>query len=182
MSDSDRRPSTWDLGRNLVDDYDQIIADPWKMCLADLVKIACPALRRAIAAEGANVGSLTAENLCLREMLAWAVGVIRCQVPRHQDYPDFRNAEALARDGPHMGGPFHQMTIRAELAEAKVDRLQSVVDDLAARVHAQSELAVPQIEIDRIRSGLVAIRDVILHTDQRVLGVMIDNLLESKVQ
>lgn len=48
---SEVTPTFLDLARNLQADYEAIIRDPWGWCAADLHKIACPALRRALAAE-----------------------------------------------------------------------------------------------------------------------------------
>jgi hypothetical protein len=55
----DPAPTAMDFGRDLLADYTLVVTDPWKLCESDLVKIACPALRRAIAAE-AEVARLRA--------------------------------------------------------------------------------------------------------------------------
>jgi hypothetical protein len=67
----------------------------------------------------------------LREALDWAVGFIRCNLPRTSaDYPDMRNAEHLVAGHPLYSGEFHRMTIRAELAEEEVARLSARVAEL----------------------------------------------------
>jgi hypothetical protein len=55
----DPAPTFMDFGLDLCADYRSVVSDPWKLCESDLIKIACPALRRAIAAE-AEVARLKA--------------------------------------------------------------------------------------------------------------------------
>lgn len=67
----------------------------------------------------------------LREALTWAVGFIRCQKPQTEaDYPDMRNAISLVEKSSLYSGEFHQLGIRAELAEEEVRRLQAEVERL----------------------------------------------------
>jgi len=81
-----------------------------------------PAVARALAAE--------AEARLLREAAKWAAGFIRCNFLRHADYPDYHNLAALA-EGGEMHGPFNMMRIRAEVAEALLERLVAAHDGAA---------------------------------------------------
>lgn len=64
----------------------------------------------------------------LREALSWAVGYIRCQKPNAEvDYPDMRNAAALADAAPLYSGEFHRMMCRAEVAEEELRRLRALL-------------------------------------------------------
>ena len=58
----------------------------------------------------------------LREALSWAVGFIRCNMPKASaEYPDMRNAEDLVSGrGGLFHGEFSLAMIRAELAEHRV--------------------------------------------------------------
>lgn len=73
-----------------------------------------------------RIAELEAERDRLREALTWAVGFIRCNLPKtSQEYPDMRNAEELlAAVRPLMIGEFQLAMCRAEVAEAEVARLK----------------------------------------------------------
>ncbi len=89
----------------------------------------------------------------LREALAWAVGFIRCAHPNaYEEYPDMRNAAALAGGPPGMFGEFHRVTCRAEVAEVVAeaavkglglkqgDATPEDVSQVAAGLQAEAEL------------------------------------------
>lgn len=73
--------------------------------------------------------NLEAERDRFKEALAWAVGFIRCNLPKTYDqYPDMRNAASLVADGGIEFGEFQRVAARAEVAEAEVARLKEELD------------------------------------------------------
>lgn len=72
----------------------------------------------------------------LREALTWAVGFIRCNLPRAaEQYPDMRNAEELIGDGGLYSGEFHRTCCRAEVAEHERDRYRAALELLSQIRH-----------------------------------------------
>lgn len=74
------------------------------------------------------------QNKLLREALTWAVGFIRCNLPKTAaEYPDMRNAESLLREqGELFTGEFTLQRFRAEQAEVERDRLRAALELIAA--------------------------------------------------
>lgn len=78
--------------------------------------------------------SVEVERDRLREALAWAVGFIRCNLPKTStEYPSMRNAEDLV-SGKHglMNGEFQMAMIRAELAEHEAELYRRGYDLIGA--------------------------------------------------
>ena len=78
-----------------------------------------------------NSGELLRRAARLEEALAWAVGFIRCNLPKTSAaYPDMRNAEDLLPAGAGLSGEFHRACCRAEVAEDRVRELEAEVAEL----------------------------------------------------
>lgn len=91
---------------------------------------AWPALRTENARLAADLAAARAERDRIREALAWAVGFIRCNLPKTSaGYEDMRNAEDLVK-GVSMSGEFHRLSCRAELAETQFVAARAERDDL----------------------------------------------------
>ena len=94
--------------------------------------------------------AVEAERDRLREALTWAVGFIRCNLPKTSaEYPDMRNAEDLVagRLGK-MHGEFQMSLIRAELAE-------SVAEAAVSGLGLKKEHATPT-DVKEVIAGLQA--------------------------
>jgi hypothetical protein len=87
-------------------------------------------LRAENARLAADLAAARAERDRMREALAWAVGFIRCNLPKTSaGYEDMRNAEDLVK-GVSMSGEFHRLSCRVELAEKERDALAKALSVL----------------------------------------------------
>jgi len=79
----------------------------------------------------------------LREALAWAVGFIRCNLPKTSaGYPDMRNAEDLV-SGTGLSGEFHRTCCRAEVAEDRARELEAEVARLREGLRPFADAGIP---------------------------------------
>lgn len=82
------------------------------------------------------------ENQRLREALTWAVGFIKCNLPKtSQQYPDMRNAESLVANAPVIVGEFQRISARAEVIEAEYAKFRqevvAVLEHIPPEYHVQ---------------------------------------------
>lgn len=80
-----------------------------------------------------TVNELRSEINRLREALSWAVGFIKCQLPKtSQQYPDMRNAEDLLEGNAVLHGEFSMTRIKAELQSEAIKRVIPCITELLA--------------------------------------------------
>jgi len=90
-----------------------------------------------------NAAELLRRAARLEEALAWAVGFIRCNLPKTSaDYPDMRNAEDLV-SGAGVSGEFHRTCCRAEVAEDRARELEAEVARLREGLRPFADAGIP---------------------------------------
>jgi len=104
------------------------------------------------------LGETTDENRRLREALTWAVGFIRCQLPKTSaGYPDMRNAESLIEGRSLISGEFQRQSIIAEFAESAMLRIQDVLSN--------PNLSWP-VKESRIQAAITEYNDLVRNPDR----------------
>jgi hypothetical protein len=121
-------------------------------------------LRELMTYDQSIAATLRAERDRLRESLTWAVGFIRCNLPKTAaEYPDMRNAADLVAARPVHAGEFQRADCRAELAEHDRDRFRAALELIAQVRHvsgsAQAAFRSTLRTVDAVLAG-ADVRDV----------------------